>query len=187
MKPLLFRIALAISIGFNIYFIYSFYQGYQYRKVFEESMRGRYNKISDGTAYLLDRIAREQPQLLDKKYYFISIWNMTCGPCIKEMPTLDSLAALIPRKDIGYIHLTENGNKLVQAFLKRKQLSPRQFVYMNDGNDYIMALIRSQGMKGKGYPLQVIIDRQGKLKHFGGGYIRQANDSALNAVIKALP
>ncbi len=184
---LFFRIALAISIGFNSYFSYHFYKAYQFSKAFTQMIEGRYDNIGDGTAYLLGRIAREQPQLRNKDYYFISIWNMACGPCIKEMPTLDSLAGLIPREDIGYIHLTENGDKLVQAFLKRKHFSPKHFIYMNDGNDYIMALIRSQGMKGKGYPLQVIIDNKGKLKHFGGGYIKQANDSALSAVIKALP
>jgi len=187
MKKTVFRIALAISLGFNIYFIYTFYQGYRFAKVFDASMQGRYDNISDGTAYLLGRIAREQPQLLGKKYYFLSIWNMACGPCIKEMPVLDSLAALIPRKDIGYIHLTENSDRLVQAFLKRRQLSPKQFIYMNDGNDYIMALIRSQGLKGKGYPLQAIISSKGELKYFAGNYIQHVNDSTLHAVIGALP
>lgn len=187
MKKRIFGIALALSLGFNIYFIYNFYRSYWFRKTFTEVFDGKYDNVTDGTTYLLGRIAREQPQLLNKKYYFISIWNMACGPCIKEMPTLDSLAGLIPRTDIGYIHLTENSDKLVQGFLKRKHFSPKHFIYMNDGNDYIMALIRSQGMKTKGYPLQVIIDNQGRLKHFGGGYIQQANDSALTTLIKALP
>lgn len=184
---LLFGIALAVSFGFNIYFIYSFNQNYQSSKLYSNMLEGRYDNTDDGTTYLISRIEREQPRLLNKKYYFICIWNMACGPCIKEMPTLDSLAGLIPRKDIGYIHLTENSDKLVQAFLKRKHLSPKNFIYMNDANDYIMALIKSQGMKSKGYPLQAIITCKGELKHFGGAFIQQTNDSALMSVINALP
>lgn len=187
MKKRIFGIALILSLGFNAYFIYNFYQTYWLKKTFTEVFDGKYDNVTDGTAYLLNRIAREQPQLLKKKYYFISIWNMACGPCIKEMPTLDSLAGLIPRKDIGYIHLTENSDKLVQRFLKRRRLAPKHFIYMNDGNDYIMALIRSQGLRGKGYPLQAIIDNKGSLKYFGGGYIQLASDSVLHSVIGALP
>lgn len=184
---IIFGAILLISVGFNAYFIHDYFQAELFKDSMTAVMEGRYDNLPDGTNYLLKRISGEQPQLSQKNYYFISIWNIACGPCIKEMPTLDSIADQIDRKDIGYIYLTENSDVMIRGFLKRKNISSRNFVYINDANDYIMALMRSQGIKGKGYPVQVILDKHGNVLHFGGGYVESVRDTTLRSQMNALP
>lgn len=182
------KIGLPISLLLNIWFLYKIYQNYQFRTTFSSHIFS-VKKISldSGTSYLLNRIKKEQPNLVNKKYLFINIWNIGCGPCIKEIPTLDSLSLKIKRKDVGFVFLTENGEKLIASFLKRKQINVQNFVYINDANDYISSILNSKGLKSKSYPIQIIIDKKGNIKYFSRDVVKSSKDSMLIKVIDKLP
>ncbi len=182
------RIALPISLIFNVYFLYQVYENYQFHKITSNNLFS-IKKISfpSGTNYLLNRLKKEQPQLINKNYIFINIWNIGCGPCIKEMPILDSLSLNINRKDIGYVFLTENSKDLITSFLKRKKIITENFVFINDANDYISSVLNEKGIKNKAYPIQLIIDKNGTIIHFDRDIIKNSKDTALINLIENLP
>ena len=97
-----------------------------------------------------------------------------------------SLIENIGRNDIGCIHLTENGNALVNKFLKQKKITLRNFVFMNDGNDYILSLLKQQNIKNKSYPMQLILNDKGEIQYFGGSFIQSSKDSILLSEFKKL-
>ena len=181
---IILRLFLPLSLVFNTWFLYKYYKGIQFKNTYESVFTAKYTNFNDGTNYLLNRIKAEQPKLNNKKYFFICIWNMACGPCVKEMPTLDSLIENIGRNDIGCIHLTENGNALVNKFLKQKKITLRNFVFMNDGNDYILSLLKQQNIKNKSYPMQLILNDKGEIQYFGGSFIQSSKDSILFSEFK---
>ena len=76
------------------------------------------------------------------KTIFINFWATWCKPCIKEMPLLDSLADNINRQDIGYIYITENGDKSINQFREKHKINSRNFIFINDADIYISSILK---------------------------------------------
>ena len=141
----------------------------------------------DGSNFLLEKIRTSgDKNLKNKKYYFISIWNTMCKPCIKEMPMLDTLAMTINREDLGYIYLTENGNKMINEFRKKHKLNSRNFSFINDADIYISSILKSHNLKNRQYPIQIIIDSVGNIKHFQIGTLESSKDTIILNCVKKL-
>ncbi len=186
MKHLL-KIIFLLSLFINIYFIFIKITLYKAKQNFTVPFLIKDVSKKDGVDFLMNRIRKENPKLLPKKYYLINIWDIMCAPCIKEIPILDSLAYNIQRKDIGYIFLTENGNKIIFDLIKRKKIKVDNFVFMNDANDYISSVLKEKNVKNKSYPIQLIINKNGEIKYFDGGVIKTSNDTTLINIINKLP
>src|SRR5688500_13869120 len=104
----LFGIALVVSLSVNAYFIKEevvYYRNMAFMKIMNSAMGGSVGDVTwgKGLGMFNDSLRIKFPELSAKKYYYINIWASFCGPCIKEMPWLDSLAGTIERKDVGYI------------------------------------------------------------------------------------
>ena len=183
-------ITLVISLGCNIYCGFDYYQKLQNKKSIERIM-GNFNiknvSTIDGSSFLLEKIRMsDDKSLKNKKYYFISIWNTMCKPCIKEMPMLDTLAMTINREDLGYIYLTENGNKMINEFRKKHNINSRNFSFINNADNYISSILKSHNLKNRQYPIQIIIDSVGNIKHFQIGTIESSKDTVILNCVKKL-
>jgi len=184
---LFLKITLAVSLLFNAYFIYLDIESYKSKQLLDLVMKPKDISLADGSTALFKAIGQKQPALSAKKYYFISIWNTMCIPCIKEMPTLDSIASQVPRNDIGYLFVTENSDGWINRFLEKRNIRTRHFAFINDMNDYISAVFPATGNTIKGYPLQLIIDRQGTILYTEGIVSTQETAKKLSNKLASLP
>jgi thiol-disulfide isomerase/thioredoxin len=181
------RILLPISLIVNVYYGSFYYQQYKMREANKSMFPSKENAREDGMIYLKKRIMKDYQQLASKKYYFINIWNLVCGPCIKEMPMLDTLVTNINRTKIGCIFLTENGDKVVNDFLKRRKHVPVNFSFINDADYYISSVMSQKESQVTSYPIQLIVDPEGNILYFASGAIQNANDTTLINFMNRLP
>ncbi len=182
---------LVLSFGLNIYYIIDYFEFVKRKKELEQIMN--FNKeiknisYKTGTDFLLHKIEQTNPiAFKKKKYYFISVWNVICVPCIKEMPLLDTLTENINNDNVGYIYATENGDKMITEFIKKRKLSLKYFTFINYADPFISALLKEKKLKNRQYPIQLIIDKFGKILYFKIGTIESANDSEILKLTKTL-
>ena len=127
-------------------------------------------KYEDGLSYFRQRIQKSNPDLLHKKYYYFSAWNTRCKPCIQEMPLLDSIADSMSKK-IGFIYLSDDSDKDINSFLKRKGITSRNFIFMNDMNTFISAMYKKKNITYKCYPSHIVTDSLGNILFFKQGSV----------------
>jgi thiol-disulfide isomerase/thioredoxin len=127
-------------------------------------------KYEDGLAYFHQRIQKSNPSLLNKKYFYFSAWNTKCKPCIKEMPLQDDLADSLS-KNIGFVYISDDSDKNINSFLKRKGIISRNFIFMNDMNTFISAIHKKQNITYKCYPTHIVTDSVGNILFFKQGAI----------------
>ncbi len=120
-------------------------------------------------------------------YYYFNIWALSCLPCIKEMPRLDSLARHTD-KDITWVYTTlELTEDVFQFFRKKKELFSRTFFYLNERQTFINSVCKKL-QQPLAYPIHLITDSTGKIIHSHAGYIDSPfGDVLLNEAIKRLP
>ena len=179
-----------LSIGGNIYCGFDYYMKQQDKRHLEAFIENRGVKnisLKNGSDFLFEKIKTSYPEYQKtKKYYFISIWNTLCGPCIKEMQLLDSLADNIDRKDFRYIFVTENSDNMINQFLKKRNISSKNFSFINDADIYISSILKSHNLKTRQYPIQLIIDDKGAIKYFQIGVFESSTDSVVMKCVKDL-
>lgn len=96
------------------------------------------------------------------KIIVLNWWNTKCGPCIKEMPSLNRLAdSLKSRKDIIFLAICDSPEKDLREFLKKTTFNYQQGL----SNPYISDQLK------QGYPQHIIINKKGKVSFYlvGGG------------------
>ena len=176
MIRLLFGIALVGTLAFNAYFIIDevvYQRNMEWGKRMEKAFGGKVEDVSwtKGLAMLKDSIKKKHPELAGKKYFYVNMWAMFCGPCIKEMPWLDSIAGTMERKDVAYIFLAGESDKATNAMIERKKFNIKNFVYLNNMSDFISAVYNEQKKKSISYPTIVIFDDKDKIiKYEVGAY-----------------
>jgi thiol-disulfide isomerase/thioredoxin len=124
----------------------------------------KYSGISD----VLKKLDSIHPKLRKKKYYYFSSWNTRCGACIEEMPRLDSMAGNLST-NIGFIYVSDDSQEKAKSFLKRKNISSKNFTYLNDMDGFISAVYKTQGIKYKVFPTHFVTDSSGKILIFKQG------------------
>jgi thiol-disulfide isomerase/thioredoxin len=179
-----------ISICCNIYCGFNYYQKLQDRR-WAAAMTEHWNvkNVSsiDGNNFIFEKIKNIHPEFNQtKKYYFISIWNTMCVPCIREMPLLDTLADNINRNDFAYMFVTENGERMINQSRKKHNINSRNFSFINDADVYISSVLKNQNLENRQYPIQLIIDNKGDIKYFQVGTIESATDSVIINCVKGL-
>jgi len=87
----------------------------------------------------------------------LNVWATWCAPCVKEMPALDRLQAMLGGPDFEVVALSidEAGDRAVRAFFRQigiKRLRP----YVDAFQEASLTLATS------GIPLTLLIDRDGR-------------------------
>ncbi len=86
----------------------------------------------------------------------LNFWATWCGPCIREMPSLDRLQAALGGADFTVVLISQdrNGAEVVQPFLAKLGLEN-----LTSYLDPTFALFRAMG--GRGLPTTILIDADG--------------------------
>lgn len=164
------KIKTILSITFGIFIIsiliylipfYLEYRAYSLRDI----------KYEDGISFCLEKI--KKTKLRDKKYFYLSAWNTRCNPCLKEMPMQDDIADSLS-KNIGFIHVSDDSDEKNISFLRKKNITSRNFIFLNDMNTFISAVYKKKNINYKVFPTHIVIDSIGNLLYFSQGSITHA-------------
>ena len=96
---------------------------------------------------------------LNGKPTLINFWFTKCAPCIDEMPVLNKIAEQY-KNDFNFIAITYETKEKVEKFLEKH---PFKFTQIIDAKAY------TDELEIKAYPLNLLIDGNGVLKHVEGG------------------
>lgn len=125
-------------------------------------------KLLDGTkANLAD---------LKGKVVVLNFWHTRCGPCIAEMPALNTLVESFKGQDVVFWGVTFDDVPTIRAFLEKRQYD---YTSVNDAP----ASPKAFGVIA--YPSHFVVDRQGRVAYTRTGGSAAVADE-LRGVIKAL-
>lgn len=157
-------------------------------KLFMKAIGGELTAVTwkEGYKSFTQKLKVEHPELLKKKYFYINIWTNWCGPCVKEMPWLDSLAGDL-KKDVAYIFVSDLTEKSATECIKRKKYQIKNFIYLNDMGDFVSGICNEQNIKNKSYPMTLILNNKGELLHYStGAYKNKQEATELSTLINKL-
>jgi thiol-disulfide isomerase/thioredoxin len=108
----------------------------------------------------LTDLAQEQPTNLAAyrgKPLIVNLWATWCGPCIKEMPSLEKLAADFKDKGVAIVAISEDrgGKFVVDPFLKQHEISGLP-IYLDKTMSTMKALKQTTIL-----PMTLLIDADG--------------------------
>ncbi len=94
---------------------------------------------------------------LDSKVTLINFWATWCGPCVKEMPSLQKLSDAYSAKGLNVIgiNLDEDPEAVLEKFLEKNQIKFRSFV---DSKGDLADRFNVSGL-----PLTLVIDKNRRL------------------------
>lgn len=94
------------------------------------------------------------------KVVFLNFWATWCGPCVREMPSLQNLYDTLKNEDVVFLFVSKQKDEVVQNFIEEKQFNFP--VYLRDGE-------LPEALTFKGIPTTYILDREGVVvyKHTG--------------------
>lgn len=96
------------------------------------------------------------------KIVVLNWWHTRCGPCIKEMPGLNSLVESYSKnKNIVFLAVAHNTADEINTFMKKREFNYLQFIH----NEKSIAFFELS------YPKHFIIDTNGRINSYimGGG------------------
>ncbi len=99
---------------------------------------------------------------IQNKIIVLNWWHTRCGPCIKEMPSLNKLVeSFKTRKDIIFLAICDSPEKEMRDFLERTTFNYQQGI----SNSYISEQLSQE------YPQHIIINKSSKVSFYlsGGG------------------
>lgn len=105
----------------------------------------------------------------DNDYIYLNVWNTSCIPCIREMPSLDSLASIYKNK-VQFVFITDDKDVLVNDFLERKNIDLKNFDFLNNQEEAIDYLCKKIN-KSKVYPMHFILNREFEIIHHHTAFI----------------
>lgn len=178
------KIFTAFSLVLNLYLLFDFLM---VRKDKEHSFKldSGIENITWHSAFrqFSDTLKKHNPTSFKKKYYYINVWASFCNPCFKEMPYLDSLAGTL-KSDVAYIFLSELSDLYAIDVLNRKNIQTKNFLYLNNQNNFVSGICNENKIKTKAYPMKIVLDQKGNIYHFSlGGY---SNDHEFEEFIKII-
>lgn len=112
------------------------------------------------------------------KVIFLKVWSIACGPCLGEMPFIESMARNFSNDDLEIIALNVDPRIRLEGlkeFYKEKQFRYLEVFY--DG-----ALASKTALGWTGFPTIYIIDREGKLVGSRAGVGRWDSPDALKFI-----
>lgn len=91
----------------------------------------------------------------NNKVFVINFWFTTCQPCIAEIKWLNKLQEDYASDSLGFIGISFNSKKEIDAFTKTKPYDFQQF--------HLKKEIINENALAKGYPTTLILDSTGKV------------------------
>lgn len=110
------------------------------------------------------------------KVVVLNFWFTKCGPCVMEMPELNSLVEEFKDKDVEFLSITFDKKKLVEQFLETHKFKYRIASNSND-------VITMYGVQS--YPTNIVINQKGEIVLKELGY-RTNIKAVLSQSIKSL-
>lgn len=98
------------------------------------------------------------------KVLFINFWFTRCPPCVVEMPYLNDLQEMYADQDVEFLSFAPEQEMEINRFLERFEFNFRHFP---DALDFIKPF-------GASYPKNILVDKNGVIRHIGGGIVRSA-------------
>jgi len=98
------------------------------------------------------------------KVLFINFWFTRCPPCIVEMPYLNQLQEIYANQDVEFLSFAPEQGMEIERFLERFEFNFRHF-------PSALSLIKPFGSS---YPKNILVDKNGIIRHIGGGIVRSA-------------
>lgn len=162
-----------VSVGFNAYFIWDAIQIHNFQlksEAMDRAFGGEIDKTTwaEGLKSFVSKLKAKDKKVGNKKYYYVNIWTTWCGPCVKEIPWLDSLAGTL-NKDVGYVFVSDQTDKVITDCLKRKKFDVKNFIFLNDMNDFVSGICNERKIRTKSYPMVLLLDNKGKILHYSNG------------------
>ena len=104
----------------------------------------------------------------------LNFWQTYCGPCLKEIPELEKVAAASGVEVVG-INLDKDGLKTLAPFVKRQSIN--YTVLLGDETVF-------QRFDGFGIPYTLVLDREQKIaKIYRGSVTRETLDRDLQVIM----
>jgi thiol-disulfide isomerase/thioredoxin len=126
-------------------------------------------------------LIKVDPKIINRKYLYITIWNIACKPCEEEIPYLESFAGKFKTK-MAFIMVSHHTNKAVWNFIHEKSIIHENFLFINEMNDFISGVFNQLKIRQLFYPLHIILDREGNILAYAPGAF--FNDKAACPIIK---
>ena len=92
---------------------------------------------------------------LKGKVVVLEFWATWCGPCVAAVPHLNELADQFQDKPVLFIAITDEEQKVVETFLKKKR------IHAWIGLDTDKSMFKAYGVTG--IPHTVVVDKNGKI------------------------
>ncbi|MBB6460009.1 TlpA family protein disulfide reductase [Flammeovirga kamogawensis] len=92
------------------------------------------------------------------KYVYIDVWASWCGPCLREIPSLQDLEKKHHGKDVVFVSLSvDQDTEAWKKMVIKKGLEGNQF-HFADNNDFV------QKFNIQSIPRFILLDKKGKVK-----------------------
>lgn len=104
-----------------------------------------------------------------KKYFLIQTWDtLTCDFEGKYayMKALDSIADNYKKYDLGFIFISEMDDESIEKYCKIHNMHFKNFIYINDANDFISSIFFQKKIKYKKHPAQFIMSKIGDIVYY---------------------
>lgn len=136
---------------------------------FKEALTAKYNKIkimavgkaSPTFDYENFKGGKTSLESLKGKYVYIDVWATWCGPCRKEIPSLQSIEEKYHGKNIEFVSIsidTKKDYEKWKKFVEEKQLGGIQLFADNDWNSKFVTDYAIEGI-----PRFILVDPNGNI------------------------
>jgi len=115
---------------------------------------------------------------LTGKVVILDFWGTWCGPCAMTMPQLDAWQSKYGARGLRIIGVSNEDESELKAYVAQHKIA---YTIARDGDDTIAHAYQRQG-----FPMLVIIDRRGTVRHVQLGIDRfGALESEISELLKA--
>ncbi len=171
------KIILLISLALNLTFVIIQLTSYKSRReTIERNVKMKYEtrtklvNIAVTKSKFLDSLYKKYPELKNKKYLFINIWDTGDGWSIKQLPMLDTLIEPL-QENLGYVLVNDEKSDYAQRVLRQDTGLTKHFLFMDRCEDFMYAINQELLMPRKRFnyphvPMNIILDNKGKIIYY---------------------
>jgi thiol-disulfide isomerase/thioredoxin len=115
----------------------------------------------------------------------VNLWATWCGPCRKEMPSLDALQETIGGREFEVVAINLDTRESAKPRRFLEEIGAKHLAYFEDPSNGVFQALRRFG-RASGLPTSIIVDRQGCELAVLAGPAEWASEDALKFVRAAI-